>query len=502
MSTPLRLGSVVAVVIACTLAVRATDNIGNDHALNLQLATRLYEDGRYRDALRAYERVIESPDADTSLRARKGRLRSAVRVAEFGLARRDADALQTLAPNDPEALTLQGDALWSAGLFDEADAAYQKALALAPGSSRARYGAARSLATHGRVEEAVKEALAAAAAAPRDAEIYAAMGEMYERLNRFDRAADAFTNYINLLPKTDRSDNAQWSRSHLTFLQAFNGRTPAEMDPEDATTLHTLPFRLMNANKVVVRARVNGSSAQDFVLDTGSEETVISRDTAQRERVRPITQTFSAGVGEVGVRGLQLARLDSLELGTLEVRNLPVLIKDRALRNLPQPEAESFSPLSLGMSMTIDYQRRLLTIGRNLPQGSPDFRLPMRIHRLAMVRGVLNSTFPAYFVVDTGGEVISISSDTASVLPPRIGPPIRLKVYGTSGWDKDAFLMPGVDLNFDKIEYRNTPLVVLNLKAPSSLLGFQLGGIIGHKFLGGYRVTMDIEKSELRLEKF
>jgi hypothetical protein len=29
-----------------------------------------------------------------------------------------------------------------------------------------------------------------------------------------------------------------------------------------------------------------------------------------------------------------------------------------------------------------------------------------------------------------------------------------------------------------------------------------VGGIIGHKFLSSYRVSMDMELSELRLEKF
>ena len=57
----------------------------------------------------------------------------------------------------------------------------------------------------------------------------------------------------------------------------------------------------------------------------------------------------------------------------------------------------------------------------------------MRIHRLAMVRGMLNSTHPAYFVVDTGGEVISISADTASVLPASPFRRIPLRVWGTSG---------------------------------------------------------------------
>jgi len=204
----------------------------------------------------------------------------------------------------------------------------------------------------------------------------------------------------------------------------------------------------------------------------------------------------------VGLRGLQLAKLKELEVGTLQVRNLPILIKNPALRGIPKREGESFSPLSIGMSMMIDYKQRLLTIGRKLPTVSADIRLPMRVHRLAMVRGMLNSKHPTYFVVDTGGEVISISSEMAQMLPASPFRRIPLRVWGTSGWDRDAFLMPGMDLDFDRIEYRNFSLVVLNLRAPSLLLGFQLGGIVGHKFLAPYRVSMDLAQSELRLEKF
>ena len=63
-----------------------------------------------------------------------------------------------------------------------------------------------------------------------------------------------------------------------------------------------------------------------------------------------------------------------------------------------------------------------------------------------------------------------------------------------------ALVNPGMDLAFDKIKYTNFPVVVLNLNAPSALLGFQLGGIVGHKFLSGYRVGIDLERSVLRLK--
>jgi hypothetical protein len=217
--------------------------------------------------------------------------------------------------------------------------------------------------------------------------------------------------------------------------------------------------------------------------------------------VRPITYTLSAGVGEVGLRGLQLGRLDTLEIGTLKMSNVPTLIKAPALRGIPKRETESFSPLGLGLSMTIDYATHKLSIGRKLPDEKAEFRLPMRHHRLSMVRGLLNDKRPTYFVVDTGGEVISISTATAEELDADIPRKIALRVYGTSGWDRDAFLMPGVNLKFNDINYKNFSVVVLNLQAPSVLLGFQVGGIVGHKFLSPYRVSLDLDRSELRMSK-
>ena len=229
--------------------------------------------------------------------------------------------------------------------------------------------------------------------------------------------------------------------------------------------------------------------------------TTISRQTASGAVVRPITYTLSAGVGEVGLRGLQLGRIDTLEIGTLKLSNVPTLIKAPALRGIPKRETESFSPLALGLSMTIDYSTHKLTLGRHLPDEQAEFTLPMRHHRLSLVRGLLNDKRPTYFVVATGGEVISISTTTAEELDHDIPRKIALRVYGTSGWDRDAFLMPGVNLNFtSKIEYRNLSVVVLNLRAPSVLLGFRLGGIVGYKFLSRYKVTIDLDKSVVQLQ--
>jgi hypothetical protein len=52
---------------------------------------------------------------------------------------------------------------------------------------------------------------------------------------------------------------------------------------------------------------------------------------------------------------------------------------------------------------------------------------------------------------------------------------------------------------FESISFNNYPVVVLDLHAPSALLGFELGGIIGHDFLKHYLVDIDIDKSVIRL---
>jgi tetratricopeptide (TPR) repeat protein/predicted aspartyl protease len=474
----------------------------DDSEVQYQLASLLFDETRFSEALDAYRKAIDSGDRDLALRARIGVVRTALRIGQFQEAQREGASLRTLAPKNPEALSTYADALWSGGLFDEAELSWRDALALAPESSRARHGLARALASQSKLEEALNEAQAALKTAPRDSEIHHTVGSIYERMHRYEQAAAAYTNYINLLPNKDRSEKAAWSRAQVRFLKSFGEKEPIAMDPASAARLHTVDFRLID-DKVIVKARVNGGRLQDFVLDTGSEQTTISRQTASSAAVRPITYTLSAGVGEVGLRGLQLGRLDQFEIGTLKLQNVPVLIKAPALRGIPKRETESFSPLALGLSMTIDYSTKKLTVAKHLPDEQSEFKLGMRHHRLSMVRGLINDKRPTYFVIDTGGEVISISTATAEAITPAqpTQRKIGLKVYGTSGWDRDAFLLPGVNLKFNDIAYQNFSVVVLNLRAPSVLLGFEVGGIVGHKFLSPYRVSLDLDRSEMRMSK-
>jgi Flp pilus assembly protein TadD/predicted aspartyl protease len=491
--------ALAAVAALFTLNPRAAGQAPSDPATQLQLADDHFEAARYQDALDAYNTVIQRGDAAAVTRARKAKVRTALRVAEFDLARAEAETLTAEPGADPESQTLLGDALWANGLFDESDAAYRRVLDAAPDSSRARFGLARSLASRSRLDEALAEVQQAAAVAPTDPEVHALVGLVYERLNKYEEAASAYERYIALLPMTETSSMATISQSKVRLLRSFKGRVPLQVDGP-ADRVHRVRFRMSN-RKIVVQGRINRIPVE-LVLDTGSERTGLSDTTARRAGVTPVTATLTAGVGVAALRRLELGRVDTLEVGTLRIRNVPVAVRAVTRGGLPRWQSESFSPLSLGYSVVVDYARREVLLSRALPEGQADVRLPMRMNRLPMVRGLLNSKHPAYFVVDTGGELISISAETAlSLAMPPPSRRIPLRVFGMSGLDENAFLLPGVDLDFDEIEFRKVGLAVLNLRAPSILLGFQLGGIVGHQFLGDYRVSLDMARSEVRLER-
>jgi len=320
-------------------------------------------------------------------------------------------------------------------------------------------------------------------------------------MHRYQEAASAYLVYLSVLKGADRPDRVeriQWARNHIAFLRSFDGTVPFEVVAKGNVKQHVLDFRLVNG-KILVKGKINGGKSVDFAIDTGAEHTAISEKTARKFSIPYFTETLTAGVGETGIRGLKLARLRSLEIGSLAVYNLPILIKSPSMPDIPVDETDGFSPLAIGLSVSIDYKNKKLTLGEPMPPQPGARELPLRLNRLATVQGAVNGS-PTSFIVDTGGEAISLNASTvAGIFTPADRRRIKLHVYGASGLDPDAYLLPGVNLAFGSLNLANQPVVVLNLRAPSVLLGYEIGGIIGYRLLGKYRVDIDMQKAVLRL---
>ena len=495
-----RLALALACVCLLSLTVTAASRKVSAATATVQisLADILFDHADYRTALRTYLAATECEDQVLRDRARAGAVRTALRLAEFGVAASHLAALNGGSPTDPATLALAGDALWASGRFEDGERAYRDALSLAPGSSRARNGLAKALASKGHYETALDEVQAALRGEPRESDFRHTLGSIYERMHRYEDAASAYASYLDSLKGPDRYERSQWARTHIAFLRSFDGLVPLETTWKGSEKRQVVDFKLVNG-KVIVKAKINGGRAVDFALDTGAEHTALSERTARRFQIQTTLETVTAGVGEVGLRGLRIGKLKSLEIGSLTVNNLPCMIKTPSMRDLPTDQLDGFSPLALGLSMTVDYRHRKLYIGEPLADPSPARDLPMRFNRLPTVQGLVNGT-PVSFIVDTGGEAISISTSTARTLfTPDDRRRIKLQVYGASGLDPEAYLLPGIHLAFGALSMPNQPVVVLNLRAPSVLLGYEVGGILGYRLLGRYKVDIDMQRSVLRL---
>ena len=167
-------------------------------------------------------------------------------------------------------------------------------------------------------------------------------------------------------------------------------------------------------------------------------------------------------------------------------------------------EAESLSPLALGFSMIIDYKTRKITFGKQLPAGAVRLRAAAAAapagdrarHGRRQASGELRRRYRRGSDLDQHGHGHRASGHG----PARARSADRAEGLRLVGLGQGRVPDAGRRSLVRHDQYTNFPVVVLNLDTPSALLGFQLGGIVGHRFLSKYRVGIDLERSVLRLK--
>ena len=320
-------------VAAAVLSLTVHPQAGVDDAdTEINRADTLFERARYREAVKSYMRAREL-NPDLALPSTRAVVRALLRVGDFRQAVGESATLAGLSDEATD-LALHGDALWSVGHFEEAEASYTRALEHTPGFPAASHGMARVLDARGRSADALELVQMAVEREPDVPEFRHTRAYLLERLRNYDVAADELERYILLLPKEGFKDQVKLAKARIKFLRHFKNRTPLEITPEVASQVHVVPFTV-EREKLLVKVRVNNRWTRDLVLDTGAEMTVISEESARTAGVYSVAETLSAGVGDVGLRRLKLARIASLDIGTLRVEHVPAMIKDPPLRRVP-----------------------------------------------------------------------------------------------------------------------------------------------------------------------
>lgn len=256
------------------------------------------------------------------------------------------------------------------------------------------------------------------------------------------------------------------------------------LDPPDTPSFRVklTPFVVPPActGGLVAKVRLNGGAALHLLLDSGAGRVVLTRRAALKSRCTGAGDLDAIGPGVASPATVKQLRADTLEIGDLTLRDIPVLIADSTMPG----GIDGVMPLSLFAGFLI----RLDMPGKNLDflpyppeeMSSEGALLARSSNQLLFVEGVVNDRRRGYFLVDTGSWYGAISREVSRDL--RLSEALAPRV-ALQGWfaQIDAPLFTGfVRLRFGSSVLATAPTVVVDLSTTSRYHGFEICGLIGY----------------------
>jgi hypothetical protein len=413
------------------------------------------------------------------------------------------------------------DTAFREGDFPAAEAAYAEADRLAPGNPQI-LGPLGNLALYGnRVREAERYFQEALRAAPWYANVWPLtsdlkyrLGMAYYREDRFTDAARLFREAVGPLALGPLKDLQGIQRQ----LELFGVETPYRIEgPEEIRVdfVQTDPLPLIEAS-------CNGSDRKLFLIDTGGAEVILDREWAREigaEIAGSLTGTYAGGeTAETG-----LGRIESLRLGELTVRSLPIHTLDLS------PMAEVFNGTKIHgiigtrflmhFLSTIDYAGGALVLERNSPAARE--RLETRLAdsdakaipfwladlHVILARGSVNGLPPSLMFIDTGlaGKGFTASEEVLREAGIAVDWSRGRKEIGGGGPALFTdILVERLTLGEGRNQLTATALPGSAIQGDTNILkgslGFAVGGLVSHRFFRPYAVTFDFTGMRLIVE--
>ncbi|MCU1231372.1 MAG: hypothetical protein JWO97_4256 [Acidobacteria bacterium] len=290
---------------------------------------------------------------------------------------------------------------------------------------------------------------------------------------------------------------------HLDYMEALANRRVYEFPGK---TTAQLAMRVDNPDVPRVEVRLNDQRAVSAVVDTGAVISIVSKRYAELMSLKPIGDfegTFYGLLGEpIAVR---FAVLDSVEIGDMVVRSVPVAIMpDEKMKFLVSDKKEYHIDFLLGANFLKEFRielnfrkdliefTKLSAADRN---PSPDQNMFIEGFR-PQVRSTVNRHGWFMFVLDTGSEVTFLNEAQLAVLPI---PGFQAKAHnarlqGLGGSMKRGAKVENVEVGVDKFAgvFRTLPMYASSNQDRSV-------GIIGENFLKNFRVVIDFGRMRVDL---
>ncbi len=429
-----------------------------------------------------------------------------------------------LDPLSARAHALLGSAILGAGEFRLSVEEFRTAIALDDNEALAVAGLAMVDFYENRLPLALPALRKAVNMDPDEPDYIFNLGQAAARSEKYKEAADAYERFLTIAPKTD-TDRRDRIRGLIDFLR-YLGRQSSLYIPTGEYR-SSVSFESTD-NRPILQIRINGQSEPlRFVLDTGSGMSVISEQTAKRLNIRPVAKGgLARAVGGGGRFEIVYGFLESVEIGSARIENVPVYIRKFFDSNIPVDGYLGLSVVSKYLT-SIDYGTRRMSLVRQhqtdqveswttvrrsenfqalVPVAPNDgsIEVPLRTTSSGFLSGEVGlEGFEknVNFIIDTAASITVISeklSQEEQLLD--LLQPSKMRVFGAAGVTEDVKLLqlPRLSLGLSKLEKINA--AVLDMEPVNETAGFTQSGILGGNFLRHFRIYFDFARGAMRLE--
>ena len=467
----------------------------------IRQAKKLTRKGEFVEAEKIFRRAVEinPQESDAKLNLARVLIKQRQFLEAYNLSFEAARA----EPKNSFAFAVLGSVLLNAGNFDEAKATFINALRLDKQNALAWAGLGTLNFYENRIAVGLEQLQQSVFIDPLEPDFVFTLAQVATRAEDYRLSAEAYESFLRISPQTDAERRAR-IKGLISFLKFLGDRRSLYNLGGAAET--TVPFRLVN-DRPVIQLKINGRDEPlNFVLDTGSGISVISDETARRLKLKPVTRGgLARGVGGDGKFEIVYGFLRSIDFGGVEIRNVPVYIREFHSKG---ERIDGYIGLSLISKFltTIDYGNSTFALNRKNSGGAAQpenavVSLPLRLTSSGFLSGEValeGIEKPLNFIVDTGASISVISIELAN--SKEINRFIRnekMRVVGAAGitGEMSSYILPKISFGANSRE--RVKAVALDLGIINETSGFEQAGILGGNFLKNYRLTFDFANSKV-----
>ena len=469
--------------------------------------------GKLDKALEIFSGLLDRDAVD--VQAHLGASLSYAKLLNYKLSFEHANEAIRIEPTNARAHALAGLSLLRSGLVREAISELNEAFRLDIKDAMAWGAAAEIDYYEGRSKESREKSLRAFALDADEPDYLITYARASSRVEMFKDAADAYERFLEIAPETDRE-----RRDRIKGLIIFYRRlVGVEVHQINGTRSTDIPFQLGSDRRPYIQILINGRPA-NFVVDTGSGFTVISKESARRFGVAEVARGgTSQGVGGDGKFEIVYGLIKTIQLGDIRIKSVPCFIRPfHSLKDRPADErAEGFIGLSvLSHFLTdIDYKSSVMRLDRDPDKplqgtGSSDTPAPADTvvpfrttqNGLISIETELDGTHRINAILDSGASSTVISTAAVNRLNMRdsIIKGQTVRVVGAAGVSENVELLFLRHCRVADLEQNNLRALVLDFNAINETSGFEQSGILGGDFLRHFRVKIDFNRAQVTLQ--